>query len=81
MKTVSGMFEFYSETLKKALEGHAEKHETTVDAVLEVCNYQARGEKAFIPHYEEPFTIGDKSEYPFLFVDHKSRLGLRCYSA
>ena len=30
MKTESGMFEFYSETLKKALTGHAEKHETDV---------------------------------------------------
>jgi anaerobic selenocysteine-containing dehydrogenase len=81
MKTVSGMFEFYSETLKKALEGHAEKHETTVDAVLEVCNYQARGEKAFIPHYEEPKMWGDEAEYPFVFVDYKSRLNREGRSA
>jgi len=81
MKTVSGMFEFYSETLKKALEGHAEKHNTDVDNVLETCGYQARGEKAFIPHYEEPKTWGTKAEYPLLFVDYKSRLNREGRSA
>ena len=74
METKTKMFEFYSETLKEALEKHAEKHNTTVDNVLEVCEYQARGEMAFVPHYEEPLTAGDESEYPFVFVDHKSRL-------
>jgi anaerobic selenocysteine-containing dehydrogenase len=74
MKTKTKKFEFYSETLKEALEKHAEKHNTTVDNVLEVCQYQARGERAFVPHYEEPLTAGDEGQYPFVFVDHKSRL-------
>jgi anaerobic selenocysteine-containing dehydrogenase len=74
MKTKTKKFEFYSETLKAALEKHAEKHTTTVDNVLEVCQYQARGEMAFVPHYEEPLTAGDEGQYPFVFVDHKSRL-------
>jgi len=81
MKTVSGMFEFYSETLKKALESHAEKHETDVDNVLETCGYQARGEIAFLPHYEEPKVWGTKTEYPLLFVDYKSRLNREGRSA
>ena len=81
MKTKTGMFEFYSETLKEALEKHAEKHNTTVDHVMEVCNYQARGEQAFIPHYEEPWTDGDPEVYPLLFVDHKSRLNREGRSA
>jgi anaerobic selenocysteine-containing dehydrogenase len=81
MKTKTGMFEFYSETLKEALQKHAKNHHTTVDAILETCHYQARGEKAFIPHYEEPFTNGDGTEYPFLFVDHKSRLNREGRSA
>ncbi|MDY0351387.1 MAG: molybdopterin-dependent oxidoreductase [Desulfobulbaceae bacterium] len=72
--TVSHKFEFYSETLKKALAGHAEKHKTTVDDILEVCNYTARGELAFVPHYEPPFRHGDEKEYPFAFIDYKSRL-------
>lgn len=81
MKTKTHKFEFYSETLKKALEKHADNHQTTVDNVLEVCSYQARGEKAFIPHYEEPYTAGDPKEYPFVFVDHKSRLNREGRSA
>ena len=81
MKTKTGMFEFYSETLKEALQKHAKNHHTTVDDILETCHYQARGEKAFIPHYEEPLTNGDQAEYPFLFVDHKSRLNREGRSA
>ena len=74
MKTKTKKFEFYSETLKSGLEKHAEKHDTTVDHVLEICQYQAGGQKAFVPHYEEPFIAGDENEFPLIFVDHKSRL-------
>ena len=81
MKTVTKKFEFYSETLKKALKLHAEKHETTVDDVLDVCNYQATGELAFVPHYEEPFIDGDEGEYPLVFVDYKSKLNREGRSA
>ncbi len=81
MKTKTEKFEFYSETLKEALEKHAEKHGVTVDQVLEACFYQARGEQAFIPHYEEPLTDGDPKEYPLVFVDYKSRLNREGRSA
>ncbi|MEW5909989.1 MAG: molybdopterin-dependent oxidoreductase [Thermodesulfobacteriota bacterium] len=81
MKTKTKKFEFFSETLKAALEEHAQKHTTTVDDILKVSGYQARGEKAFIPHYEEPFILGNESEYPFIFVDHKSRLNREGRSA
>lgn len=72
--TVTKKFEFYSETLKKALKAHAENHKTTIDDVLAVCKYTARGELAFIPHYEPPYYHGDPKEYPLVFVDYKSRL-------
>jgi anaerobic selenocysteine-containing dehydrogenase len=81
MKTKTKKFEFYSETLKAALEEHAKKHNTTVDDILEVSGYQARGELAFVPHYEEPTTAGDPMQYPFIFVDHKSRLNREGRSA
>ncbi len=74
MATETGQFEFYSQTLKHALEKHAKKHGTTVDRVLEVCKYQARGERGFVPHSEDPYVHGDSEEYPFVFVDHKARL-------
>jgi anaerobic selenocysteine-containing dehydrogenase len=73
-KTATKKFEFTSETLKKALAAHAEKHDTTVDAVLAACKYEAKGDLAFVPHYEAPFEWGDEKEYPFTFVDYKSRL-------
>jgi anaerobic selenocysteine-containing dehydrogenase len=44
-----------------------------VDDVLETCNYTARGELAFVPHYEEPYRHGSFEEYPFSFIDCKSR--------
>jgi anaerobic selenocysteine-containing dehydrogenase len=81
MNTKTKKFEFYSETLKAALEEHAKKHNTTVDDILEVSGYQARGELAFVPHYEEPATAGDQIQYPFVFVDHKSRLNREGRSA
>jgi anaerobic selenocysteine-containing dehydrogenase len=80
-KTKTKKFEFYSETLKAALEKHAEKHQTTVDDILETCLYQARGEMAFVPHYEEPYVLGDEKEYPFVHVDYKSRLNREGRSA
>jgi len=81
MKTKTGMFEFYSETLKEALEKHAKNHNVTVDDVMIATNYLVRGERAFIPHYEEPFIMGGDKEYPFVHVDHKSRLNREGRSA
>ncbi|MEW6116023.1 MAG: molybdopterin-dependent oxidoreductase [Nitrospirota bacterium] len=72
--TETKKFEFYGETLKKALKGHAEKHKTDVDDILKTCNYTAKGELAFVPHYEPPYRFGDVKEYPFTFIDYKSRL-------
>lgn len=79
--TVTKKFEFYSETIKKALTAHAEKHKVSVDKVLEVTGYDARGEKAFIPHYEAPRRHGDRKDYPFDLVDYKSRLNQEGRSA
>jgi len=79
--TVTKKFEFYSETLKKALSEHATKNKTTVDGVLEATNYIARGELAFVPHYEEPKRHGDRKRYPFDLLDMKSRLNREGRSA
>ena len=80
-KTKTKKFEFYSETLKEALQKHADKHNTTVNSVLRTCKYEARGERAFIPHYETPFRYGSVSEYPFTFIDYKSKLNREGRSA
>jgi len=73
-KTETKKFEFYSETMKKALGEHAKKHNTTIDDILQVSGYEARGELAFVPHYESPKRHGSDKEYPFTFIDYKSRL-------
>ncbi|GAB4342611.1 MAG: molybdopterin-dependent oxidoreductase [Calditrichia bacterium] len=73
-KTKTHKFEFYSETLKDSLSQHAEKHKTTIDDILETTKYEAHGEKAFVPHYETPYRWGEEKEYPFTFIDYKSRL-------
>ncbi len=79
--TVTKKFEFYSETLKKSLTAHAEKHSSTVDAVLEATNYTARGEQAFVPHFEPALRWGDEGEFPFVFFEHRSRLNREGRSA
>ena len=74
-------FEFYSETLKKGLAAHAIKHGTTVDDVMAASGYVARGEQVFVPHYEPPKRHGSQADYPFTFVDYKSRLNREGRSA
>jgi anaerobic selenocysteine-containing dehydrogenase len=72
--TVTKKFEFYSETAKKGMAEHAKKFETTIDDILTVSGYTARGEQAFVPHYEPPKRHGSLADYPFTFIDYKSRL-------
>lgn len=79
--TETKKFEFYSETLKKGLLEHAKKFETTTDDILTVSGYVARGDVAFVPHYEPPKRHGSVADYPFAFVDYKSRLNREGRSA
>jgi anaerobic selenocysteine-containing dehydrogenase len=80
-KTETKKFEFYSETMKKGLAEHAKKHNTTIDDILKVSGYEAQGELAFVPHYESPKRHGSDAEYPFTFIDYKSRLNREGRSA
>jgi anaerobic selenocysteine-containing dehydrogenase len=79
--TPSKKFEFYSESLKKGLAEHAKKYETTPDDILAVSGYAARGELAYVPHYEAPKRHGSQQDYPFTFIDYKSRLNREGRSA
>jgi anaerobic selenocysteine-containing dehydrogenase len=79
--TETEKFEFYSETLKKALSAHAEKHSTTVDGVLAASGYVATGELAFVPHFEPAKRWGDEKEFPLVFFEHRSRLNREGRSA
>jgi anaerobic selenocysteine-containing dehydrogenase len=79
--TETKKFEFYSETLKKGLLEHAKKYETTVDDIMSVSGYVARGEVAFVPHYETVKRHGSLADYPLTFIDYKSRLNREGRSA
>lgn len=79
--TSTGKFEFYSETLKEALQLHAQNHNTTVEDILRTCKYEVDGERAFVPHYEEPYIWGEKEDYPLVLVDYKSRMNREGRSA
>ncbi len=79
--TVTGKFEFYSETLREALSKHAENHHTTIDDIMAICSYSGTGETAFIPHYEPPFIHGSVQEYPLVLVDSKSKMNREGRSA
>jgi anaerobic selenocysteine-containing dehydrogenase len=79
--TETKKFEFYSETAKKGLLEHAKKYQTTVDDIMTVSGYVARGEVAFVPHYEPPKRHGSLDDFPFTFVDYKSRLNREGRSA
>ncbi|WP_028109898.1 arsenate respiratory reductase molybdopterin-containing subunit ArrA [Ferrimonas futtsuensis] len=73
-KTDTHKFEFYSVTLEHALAEHAKRHHVSIDDVVKACEYTGFGEKAFVPHYQEPVRDGDAKAFPLLLVDHKSRL-------
>ncbi|ADI00107.1 molybdopterin oxidoreductase Fe4S4 region [[Bacillus] selenitireducens MLS10] len=79
--TETGQFEFYSETLKVALQDHADKHNASIDDVMEATFNTAKGELAFVPHYEPAMRVGDESEYPLIFMEHRSKLNREARSA
>jgi anaerobic selenocysteine-containing dehydrogenase len=80
-KTATKKFEFYSETMKKGLAEHATKHQSTIDEILKVSGYVAQGDLVFVPHYEPPKRNGSYQDFPFEFVDAKSRLNREGRSA
>jgi anaerobic selenocysteine-containing dehydrogenase len=79
--TETKKFEFYSETLKKVLTEHAEKHKVTIDEAIRAANNVATGEQAFVPHYEPPVRHGSRADYPFDLIDMKSRFNREGRSA
>ena len=79
--TQTGKFEFYSETLKHDLETKADMYKVGTDQVMEWMGYEARDGRAFVPHYEQPQRMGDESEFPYIFEEHRSRLNREGRSA
>jgi anaerobic selenocysteine-containing dehydrogenase len=68
--TPSGRYEFYAQELKADL-AEAAGGEEGIDALLARMGVQARGDEAFLPHYEQPRSVGDPAEYPFYLNTYK----------
>ena len=63
-QTPSGRFEFYSTTLERALAEAVQGDEAKLDAMLTDLKLAARGDRAYLPHFEPPRRAGDEGEYP-----------------
>lgn len=70
LRTPSGRFEFYASRIKTRLEAVRAEGEP-LDALLSELQIEARGDEAFLPHYEPPRQHGDREEYPFLLNTYK----------
>lgn len=75
--------------LKQLLGTHSTQHAKSIEVIMDACNYPmtadgvaANGDKyAWMPHWEAPGHVGDPAEYPFQFIDYKSRLNREGRSA
>jgi anaerobic selenocysteine-containing dehydrogenase len=68
--TPSGHYEFYAQGLRADL-AEAAGGEDKIDSLLHAKGAQARGDEAFLPHYEPPRFVGDPAEYPFFLNTYK----------
>ncbi len=81
-RTPSGRFEFFSQNLRDALlkvappggGGGPEGEEKRLDDLLRELGVEARGDVAFLPHYEPPRYAGDPRGYPLLLNTYKTML-------
>ncbi|NJD67357.1 MAG: hypothetical protein C3F12_08025 [Candidatus Methylomirabilota bacterium] len=69
LKTASGKFEFYSQHLRRVLERAAAGK--SVDDLLQELGIAARGDLAYLPHYEPPRFVGSAQDYPFHLNTYK----------
>jgi anaerobic selenocysteine-containing dehydrogenase len=68
-KTASGRFEFYSQHVRRTLERVAGGK--PVGDLLKNLGVAARGDRAYLPHYEPPRFIGEEQDYPFHLNTYK----------
>jgi anaerobic selenocysteine-containing dehydrogenase len=69
--TPSGKFEFFSLAMEQGLEGIAKQSQRGLGRLLGELKIEARGDKAFLPHFEKPRWAGEEKEYPFHLINYK----------
>lgn len=65
-RTPSEKFEFYSQTLRRAVETQARGK--TSEEFLTALGMTVTDDRAFLPHYEPPRNAGDERSYPLTLV-------------
>lgn len=77
--TPSGKFEFYSQALEMGLRESLARSGSAssmgLERYLETLGVQARGDEAFLPHYEPGLRAGEEAEYPLTLVTFKTMTG------
>jgi len=71
LRTPSGRFEFHASALRARLESLRRPGEKT-DELLAELGVAARGDEAFLPHYEPMRLHGDPERYPLLLNSFKT---------
>lgn len=69
--TPSGKFELFSLTMEKGLREVSRKSSKDLDRILGELKIEARGDKAFLPHFEKARSPGDEKTYPFQLINYK----------
>jgi anaerobic selenocysteine-containing dehydrogenase len=69
--TPSGRFEFYSQIMERGLTELSKKGSKNLDSILKELKIEAKGDKAFLPHFEKPRLIGEEKDYPFHLIHYK----------
>jgi anaerobic selenocysteine-containing dehydrogenase len=71
VRTPSGRFEFYSTAMRRRIEELLRPGEKA-DALLAELGVAARGDEAFLPHYEPSRSHGDPERYPLHLNTYKA---------
>lgn len=74
LATESGKFEFYSQSWKRHVEETASRKGVGPQEVLESLGIAARGDAAYMPHFESPPVPADRRGFPFDLVAYKTMM-------
>jgi len=69
--TPSGKFEFYSLAMERGLKETSKRSSKSLDQIVRELKIEATGDEVFLPHFEEPRSIGDEKEHPFHLINYK----------
>ncbi len=70
-QTPTGKFEFFSSQMELAVKRLAEESGGSLESALKEMGIQAKGDEAFIPHYEAPETGADTKRYPLRMIPYE----------